>query len=227
LFQRVFAAGILAGFLAGLVLTAMHWVRIDPLIAAAETYEEAAAPPPGTTGHVHEHAWEPEGLVRPALTFLANLVIAVGFGLLLSGAFALREAVSGRRTDAREGLLWGIGGFAAFALAPAAGLPPVPPGMLGADIFARQAWWLGTAIATAAGLALLVFPRKFAWRALGAALIAAPHVLGAPPPPPGTDAVPAALATQFVAVSLVAAALFWITLGGVGGWLYARFERGT
>jgi len=222
LFQRIFAAGLLAGFLAGLVLSAMHWVRIDPLIAAAETYEDAAAQHGATA---HAQAWEPEGFERSALTFLANLVIAIGFGLLLSGAFALREAVSGKSPDAREGLLWGIGGFAAFALAPAAGLPPVPPGMLGADIFARQAWWLGTAIATAGGLALLVFPRRAAWRVLGAALILAPHLVAAPAPPPGTDAVPAALATQFVAASLVAAALFWLTLGGVGGWLYARFER--
>jgi cobalt transporter subunit CbtA len=224
--QRILAAGLLAGFLAGLVLSAVHWVRIDPLIAAAEVYEEAAAHH-AATAHAHDaQAWEPEGLARPALTFLANLVIAVGFGLLLSGAFALREAASGKRPDAREGLLWGLGGFAAFALAPAAGLPPVPPGMIGGDIIARQAWWLGTAIATAGGLALLVFPRRHLWRGLGAVLILAPHLLGVPVPPPGTDAVPAAIATQFVAASLVAAALFWLTLGGVGGWLYARFARG-
>ena len=222
--HRIFVAGIIAGFLAGLVLTAIHWVRIDPLIAAAETYEAAAAPHDAA---MHEHAWEPEGWQRGALTFLANLVIAVGFGLLLAGLFGVREAISGKRPDAREGLLWGLAGFAAFALAPAAGLPPVPPGMIGADILARQAWWLATAIATAGGLALVVFPRGLPWRAAGAALILLPHLIGAPASPPGTDAVPAALATQFVAASLVAAALFWLTLGGIGGWLYARFERGA
>ena len=220
--HRIFAAGIVAGVLAGLVLSAMHWLRLDPLIAAAETYETAAALHDPAT-HVHE--WEPEGWQRGALTLLANLVIAVGFGLLLAGLFGVREAISGERPDAGQGLLWGLGGFAAFALAPAAGLPPVPPGMPGADILARQAWWLATAIATAGGLALLVFPCGLAWRGAGAALIVAPHIVGAPAPPPGSDAVPAALAAQFVAASLVAAALFWLTLGGVGGWLYARFAR--
>ncbi|HZT50701.1 MAG TPA: CbtA family protein [Stellaceae bacterium] len=219
--RRIFATGLIAGLLAGLVLSALHWARIDPLIARAEVYESAAVEPAHSA---HAQAWEPEGWQRPALTFLANLVIATGFGLMLSGAFAVRQTASGKAPDAREGLLWGIGGFAAFALAPAVGLPPVPPGMAGAAILARQGWWLATAIATASGLLLLVFPRGWAWRVAGAGLILAPHVVGAPEPPPGGDAVPAAIAAQFTTLSLAAAALFWLTLGGIGGWLYARLE---
>jgi cobalt transporter subunit CbtA len=225
LLYRIFAAGIIAGFLAGLVLTAIHWARIDPLIAAAETYETASEHATQGDAATHQHDWEPEGWERSALTFLANLVIAVGFGLALSGAFALRQSVSGKSPDGREGLLWGLGGFAAFALAPAVGLPPVPPGMIGADILARQAWWLATAVATAGGIALLVFPRGWPWRAAGAVLILLPHLFGPPVAPSETDVVPAAIAAQFVTLSLAAAAVFWLTLGGVGGWLYARFGR--
>jgi cobalt transporter subunit CbtA len=218
LFRRVIGAGLIAGLAAGLVLTVVHVVRLDPLIAAAETYETAEP-------HAHGQAavWEPTGLERPVFTVLANLVIGAGFGLILSGAFALRQASSGRGPDAREGLLWGMAGFAAFALAPAAGLPPVPPGMAEAGIYARQAWWLATAGATAAGLALAVFPRSVPWRIAGALLILAPHVVGAPVPPAGADAVPAKLAAAFTALSLVAAALFWATLGLLGGFLYQAF----
>jgi cobalt transporter subunit CbtA len=229
LLSRIFVAGLIAGLAAGLVLSVLHLARLSPLIAAAEVYENAAA------AHAHDHgqapeaaaapAWEPEGGARVAFTFLADLVIAVGFGLMLSGAFALCQAVSGHGPDWREGLLWGLAGFAAFALAPAAGLPPVPPGMEGAPILARQAWWLATALATAGGLALLCFPRRLIWRAAGVALILLPHLVGPPAAPGGVDAVPAALVAQFVASSLAAAALFWLTLGGVGGWVYSALAR--
>jgi cobalt transporter subunit CbtA len=222
--RRVFSAGLIAGLVAGLVMFAVHVVRIDPLIATAEIYEDAAAAQ--HAGHaMAEPAWEPEGWERPAFTFLANLVIGAGFGLLLSGAFALRQAVSGEGPTAREGVVWGIAGFAAFALAPAAGLPPIPPGMVVADIYARQEWWLATAIATASGLALIAFARpKWRWLA-AAALIVVPQLVGAPARPDGADVVPPDLVANFVAASLVGAALFWLTLGGVGGWLYAALAQ--
>jgi cobalt transporter subunit CbtA len=222
LLRRIFAAGLIAGLVAGLVLTAAHVLRLDPLIAMAETYEAA---PRSDHDMAAAQEWEPQGWTRPAFTFLSSLIIGAGFGLMLSGAFAVRQAVSGEGPDAREGVLWGIAGFAAFALAPAAGLPPVPPGMIEAGIYARQAWWLATALATAAGLALIVFPRRAFMRAAGAALIVLPHLVGAPAAPAGTDAVPPGLVAEFVAGSLVTAALFWLTLGGVGGWLYAALGR--
>jgi cobalt transporter subunit CbtA len=219
LLKRILAAALGAGFVAGLLLSVMHILRLDPLIAAAERYE---ASHPG-----HEAvaaAWEPHGWQRPALTFLASLVIGAGFGLVLSGIFALRQAASGTSTDAREGVLWGIAGFAAFALAPAAELPPVPPGMESAGIVVRQAWWLATALGTAAGLGALVLRRGALWRTAGAALIVLPHVVGPPAPPSVPSAVPAELVGNFVASSLVAAALFWVTLGSVCGWIYGAFD---
>jgi cobalt transporter subunit CbtA len=152
------------------------------------------------------------------------VLVGVGFGLLLSGAFALRQGLGGGRIDARSGVLWGLGGFAAFALAPAFGLPPELPGSLAGDLAARQAWWLATAAATAAGLALIAFAPRPAWKLAGAAALALPHVVGAPAPAHLGGAAPPELAASFAAASLVAAALFWIVLGGVGGWLYARLD---
>jgi adenosylcobinamide kinase/adenosylcobinamide-phosphate guanylyltransferase len=50
-------------------------------------------------------------------------------------------------------MFWGLAGFAVFTLAPGLGLPPELPAMPAADLLARQVWWIGTAAATAIGLA--------------------------------------------------------------------------
>lgn len=225
---RVFFAGIVAGLIAGAILTAAESARLTPLIEAAELYEAAADR--AATGDGHDRAgataWAPAaGVERTAFTLVANLVIGAGFGLLLSGAIALRQAFAGTAPDLRAGLLWGGAGFAVFALAPALGLPPEPPGAAAASIAAREAWWLGTAAATAAGLATIAFAPHHRWRILGAVLILLPHVIGAPQPPDGASAVPASLAAQFAATSLVTAALFWAVLGGGVGWFHDRLGR--
>ncbi len=226
---RVFAVGLIAGLIGGAALTAVQFWKILPLIAAAEVYEDA----PAAEHHAHDamadheaEAWEPApGLERVGLTFLANLIIAVGFALVMSGGFALRQAFSGRSVDAREGLLWGLAGFAAFSLAPALGLPPEPPGMVSADILARQTWWLGTALATCSGLGLIAFARqRLLWLA-GAALLLLPHVIGAPLRPDGHDAVTANIAAHFVAASLFTSAVFWCVLGASAGWLYDALQK--
>jgi cobalt transporter subunit CbtA len=220
MFRRVFLAAILAGLAAGLLVTVLQTAKLSPLIAAAEVYETAAMPPTA-----HDDGWEPAaGIERMGFTLLANMLIAIGFGLLLSGGFALRQLFWGAEIDGSQGLLWGLAGFAAFALAPSFGLPPALPGSAEADLLARQSWWIGTALATAAGIALIVFAFRWWPRALGALAILLPHVIGAPRAPPG-GVTPAALAAEFAAASLVIAALFWLALGGLCGWFYGRLGR--
>jgi cobalt transporter subunit CbtA len=235
--SRILVVGLVAGFVAGAVLAVVQQFRIAPLIAAAEVYEDAAAEAhahdAAAAGHDHMQgmaeaaaAWEPAaGLERLGFTLLADLIVAVGFAFVLSGGFAVRQSLSGHVPGAWEGFVWGLAGFAAFALAPALGLPPEPPGMISADIYARQEWWLGTACATVAGIAAIAFGRSWLWRIAGIVLLLAPHLIGAPLRPEGTDAVPASIAAQFVAASLVTTALFWIVLGSFSGWLYARLDR--
>ena len=98
----------------------------------------------------------------------------------------------------RQGLFWGFAGFAVFTLAPGLGLPPELPAMPAADLAARQAWWIGCVLATAAGLALIVFGRPPALAALGVALLVLPHLFGAPQPPGHASPVPADLHRDFV-----------------------------
>jgi cobalt transporter subunit CbtA len=210
-------------------------VKIWPLIAAAEVYEKAAETAPADhAGHDHGAGpmaaaeWEPaDGAERIVFTLLANILVATGFGLLLSGGFALGDAYGGVRIDARTGFFWGMAGFAAFQLAPSFGLAPEPPGAIAADLLSRQSWWVATAAATAGGIALVVFARRPAWKLVGGAAIVLPHIIGAPLPDHVGGSAPPELAAQFVAASLVTAALFWLVLGGFGGWLYGRLARST
>jgi len=240
--RRVFLAGILAGLVAGAFITFVQAVKIWPLIAAAEVFEKIDEAAPAATsgeqpahGHAmpaaHDHGtpakeWEPaDGAQRVLFTLAANILIAIGFGLLLSAGFALRDAYGGVPADAKSGVFWGIAGFVAFQFAPAFGLAPEPPGAVAAELLARQSWWAATALATASGIALIVFVERPLGKLIGGALIAAPHIVGAPHPAATGGTAPPELVAQFVAASLVTAALFWLVLGGFGGWLYGRLSR--
>lgn len=230
---RALFAAILAGVAAGLLLTVVQMWRVTPLILQAETYEAGAAPEhaaghlPGGgrivlahAGHDHaDEAWMPaDGMERAVFTGIANLVTGVAFSLLLLGAMML----VGRPITATSGLAWGGLGFIVFQLAPAAGLAPELPGMPAAELFARQVWWWGAVIATAGGIACLALARPIAAKALGAVLIALPHIIGAPHPESHASAVPAALAASFAANALATSAVFWIVLGGLLGWALER-----
>lgn len=230
--RRILLTALIAGTLAGLFTAALQRVKIIPLIAAAEVYETTAEH--GAAAHDHDHGpaattpqpqtveeWEPVGLERAAYTALADVLAGIGFGLILTGFAAIARA-GGLELDARRGLLWGAAGFAVFALAPAAGLAPELPGMAAAGLAARQAWWLMTASATAAGLGLLVFASALALRIAGVVILILPHVIGAPMAPHAGSTVPAELAAEFVAASLTTTALFWLVLGGLSGWIYRR-----
>jgi cobalt transporter subunit CbtA len=236
MFRRLLLAALIAGACAGLVASALQMIKVWPLILEAETYENAApaahAHAPGTPA-THDHAaaapgqaeaWEPEnGVERISYTVLFNLLAGIGFALLLNGALGVRQALGGNsRIDPRTGMLWGLAGFACFAFAPALGLPPEPPGMVAADLALRQTWWIATALATALGLGLCAFAPARVMKGMGVLILLAPHLVGAPHPAEHGGAVPPALAANFAMASLLTAAVFWIVLGGVSGWLQRR-----
>lgn len=220
-FRSLVFAAALAGMVAGVLVTLVQAVGTTPLIFAAEAYEQAAP--------VHEHggaeAWAPaDGVERTGYTLLANLVTSIGFALLLVAGMAL----AGRRVGWREGLLWGLAGFAAFALAPSLGLPPEPPGAAAAGLGARQAWWAMTVAATAGGLALLAFGRAPLVAVAAVALLATPHLIGAPQPSDGAASLaPEALAHRFATVVIVTSLLFWAALGVLSALFFNRFGRSS
>jgi cobalt transporter subunit CbtA len=195
---------------------------VIPLIQSAEAYESKAhRAGHGEPGHSHKEAeWQPEeGAERTSLTAAATVVTAIGFASILFGAISLE----GQPMTAARGVLWGLAAFACFSLAPALGLPPQPPGVGAADVGPRQLWWMGTVLATAAGLYLLRLQSRISWLAAGGvACLALPHLIGAPAAPGGSS-VPPELVRRFVVASLVTTGLFWLTLGGVGGVIYGRY----
>ena len=214
--RKILTTGVLAGVAAGIFFSIVQIVAVNPLIVKAERLEAAAAAstpsPPGI------ESWSPaDGLERTGYTVLANLLAGVGFGFILAACFALY----GGTVDAWRGLLWGLGGYAAFALAPALGLPPEAPGAAAAELIHRQAWWLGTVAATAAGLAVLVFARAWTIRVAGVVVVALPHLIGAPHIA-GDSGVPSDLVTAFIVASLATTGLFWLALGGISGAVYRR-----
>lgn len=231
--QIVFAA-LFAGLLAGGVAATAHQFGTVPLILEAESYEQpgeepddSAAETPAPTPHIHadgaahDHGagWAPaEGIERVAYTTLADLLAGVAYALVLVAAIAAR----GGAADWRRGLFWGLAGFAAFTLAPGLGLPPEVPGTEAAPLLDRQLWWSATAALTAGGLALLFFTRHLAWAALGAALIALPHLVGAPQPADPAALAPEELIHRFVVTSTLVNFLFWLVLGTAAGHFYGR-----
>lgn len=236
--RRVFASAIVAGLLAGLVISGLQSVTTTPLILAAESFEGTApaAPHGGASTAAHDHgaaaaaghshdaeAWAPaDGLERAFYTTVANIVGATGFALLLTACFVLR----GDNGGGRKGLLWGLAGFAVLTLSPSLGLPPEVPGSVAADLGARQLWWLSAVVTAGVGLWLLAFGRATLWRVAGLAILALPHLVGAPHLHGGeVGLAPPELAARFAATSIVVSAVSWALIGWLAGTVYERLGQ--
>ena len=106
--KRIAQTAGFTGLLGALLLTLLQSFWVAPLILQAETYEKPAASEvhehASMTGHTHDaEAWEPEdGWQRVLSTTGGNLVVAVGFALMLAGLYTLRAP-----TRTSQGLLWG------------------------------------------------------------------------------------------------------------------------
>lgn len=250
--QRMLASALFAGCAAGLLAALLHFAFVQNVLLLAEEYEsgalvhfqgtqpteaahdhDATATEPavaedhthaeGTPAHEHPAPTGEESQVkRNALTVLFMLLVYVSYGLMLVAGFAL-AANFGIQVTTRDGILWGIAGFVAFQLAPAMGLAPELPGTVAADLGERQVWWWTTVIATGAGLALLAYGRNFLTAAIAGALLALPHVIGAPEIDAYFGVAPPEVAAMFSARVLGAALATWAVLG----WLSARLWNGN
>ena len=230
-FRSIVFSAALSGLIVGVVVTVAQQFGTVPLILQAEVYEKAAEAEPaaapvhehevGVAAHEHDaEAWEPsDGLQRNGLTAVFNIIDWIGFGLILNAIFVLIR----RPADVREGLLWGLAGFAAVVLAPSLGLPPELPGIPAAELTPRQIWWVGTVVATGAGLGLIAFVRS-PWVALAAvALIAIPHLIGAPQLEKVETNVPELLSHRFTVAVTLTTLLSWALLGALTAFFYKRF----
>jgi cobalt transporter subunit CbtA len=229
-FRSIVFAAVTAGLVVGAIITVVQQFGTVPLILKAEVYERSAeaavasnAAPTGHSEHEHDGtAWEPhDGLERNLYTAAANILTAIGFALLLGGFYALR----GSPVSWRQGLLWGLAGFAVFTVAPGLGLPPELPGVPAAPLGPRQFWWVATALATAVGIALFVFRPSIVAAVLGFCLIVVPHLIGAPHLAEVYTDVPKQLSHQFAVAATLTSFLFWMLLGSMTGFAYRKFSE--
>jgi len=238
--QRMVTSALFAGFAAGLLAALLHFAFVQKLILVGEGYEAGAvqhfggvaagehghaaaiapeADPTATAedGHdSHSHEASAPAENRNAMTSLFFGLTYIAYALLLSAGFGLAQ-VYGKEIGLREGLLWGLAGFATFQLAPAMGLAPELPGTMAADLTARQVWWLGTAVSTGLALAVLGYGKGALSLALAALLLALPHVIGAPHPEGFSGVAPPELAAAFSTRSLGVGLIVWAALGALAG----------
>lgn len=220
--RQLLYPALLAGVICGIFASLAHQLATVPLILQAETYESAAAQhaSPVRDDDHGSTAWSPaNGLERAAYTGAADILAAIGFALLLAAGIGLRGGDCGWR----EGLVWGLAGFAVFTLAPGLGMPPALPGSAVAPLPERQLWWLTTAASTGGGLALFAFGRRPFHAMLGAVLIVLPQLYGAPQAvDPAATIVPGELAHRFAVATTMISFLFWVTLGALTGFFCQR-----
>jgi cobalt transporter subunit CbtA len=248
--QKMLTSALVAGCAAWLLAVVLHFAFVQRYILLGEEYETGAAVhytgvAPATDEHAadeaHSHDAAEEGHSHDDTeaahdhgdgdeisTFTRNLWTAVFFGLvyvayamiLVAGIGLAR--VYGKAIAAHEGLLWGIAGFAAFQLAPAMGLAPELPGTLAADLGDRQLWWWSTVAATVLGLGLIGYGRSLVTLIIGVALLAAPHVIGAPELERFSGVAPPEVAGAFAARVLGTGLAIWALMGWVAGYVWAR-----
>lgn len=245
--QKMVTSALIAGFGAGLLAALLHFAFVQQYILLGEQYESGAIvhfdnarAAPTTHDHGTDHAApdpadasagdgqndshatdEVSSLTRNSLTVLFAGLIYVAYGLILTAGFGLAQSF-GKIITAREGLLWGIAGFASFQLAPALGLAPELPGTIAANLTARQIWWWGTVLSTGTGLALLAYGRGYLAIAAAVLLLAAPHIIGAPLPDAYWGVAPPEVGAMFSARVLATALTVWAVLGWAAGYLWSQ-----
>ena len=229
-FRSIVLLAAIVGLIAGIGMTVAQQVTTVPLILKAEVFEQAgeAKTPPAHTrqsqaaaAQEHEQGggWAPQdGFERTAFTLAANVLTGIGFALLLIAVSELAGGIA----DWRQGVFWGLAAFAVFTLAPGLGLPPELPAMPAAELGARQAWWVATALCTAGGIALLVYGRSVLAAIGGVALLVAPHIVGAPQSLSHDSPIPETLHHGFVVAVVITTLVFFMLLGGLTGYFRRR-----
>ncbi|MGM0560115.1 MAG: CbtA family protein [Pseudomonadota bacterium] len=220
--SRILITGLVAGSIAGLAITVLQLATLVPLLHQAELYEASFGA--NETLSMHDNILQDQNQAgvfgKSLLTLLSNGMTGIGFGLVIAAGMSLLG-----RTRAWHGLLWGVGGFLAWSLLPAIGVPPALPGMEQAPLLERQSWFLVTALFSSAGLLILVLLRPLWLKPLGLILLAMPHIYGAPVAPAAQSGIPLELSEQFLMASLSTSAAFWLLLGIIASSVFRTLVR--
>lgn len=220
--SRVITSALFAGAAAGLTAGILQLVFVQPVLLHAELYETGALVHFGSASTVP--AAQDVARINPlrdGLSVLFSMLTYFGFALMLVAGMAF-AGLQGAETDARSGILWGLGGFVVFQFAPGFSLAPEVPGVAAGDLAGRQVWWFATVAATAVGLWLIAFGRS--WLAWGFAilLLLAPHIVGAPEPEVFAGPAPPEIGATFAARAFGVGMAAWVILGCLAGYFWSR-----
>jgi len=218
---RILASALFAGAAAGLIAAVLQLLFVQPVLLHAELYESGALVQAGAQLMPAHPDLPGFDLMRDALSVLFSMFTYTGYAFVVVAAMAFAED-RGAQIDGRTGLIWGVAGFVAVHFAPAFSLPPEVPGVASADLTPRQIWWFGCVAVTAIGLWMIAFGKRPAFWAIGVALIAAPHVIGAPSPAVLSGPAPTEIGALFTVRALGIGFVAWALLGVFTGFFWQR-----
>lgn len=222
MFTRIITSALLAGAGAGFIASLLQLGFVQPVLLHAELYETGQLVHFGSQSVVSAHQ-DVAGFdaLRDGLSIAFTIAIYCGYALILVAAMALATE-RGTVITARNGIVWGIAGFIAVHLAPGFTLAPEVPGVAAADVYARQIWWFATVVAAAIAMWLIAFGKGWPAWGIAAALLLAPHIIGAPEPDVFTGPVPTEIGALFASRALSVGLAAWVLVGLFAGHFWSR-----
>lgn len=211
-YGRILTSALFAGVAAGLIAALLQLSFVQPILLHAELYESGELVHFGGEA-ISAHPELPGfDAVRDGMSILFTTLVYTGYAMILVALMSVAEQ-RGHEITARNGLLWGLAGFITFQLAPGVTLAPEVPGVAAADVGLRQIWWVGTVLASGIAMWLIAFGNGATAHVVAAALLLAPHVIGAPEPVTFTGPVPTEIGALFAARALGVGMAAWAILG--------------
>lgn len=222
MFSRIIVSGLFSGALGGIIAGFLQWYFVQPVLLHSELYEAGILTHfVGTSNSAHPDL-EYIQPIRDGLSLIFSMLIYTGYALILIAAMLLREQKSETNITFHQGIIWGVSGFFVVHLAPAISLPPEVPGVATAELQLRQIWWFATTLLTAGGLWIIAFTKKGSRFIIGAALILAPHIIGAPEPDIFTGPAPTEIGALFASRALGIGLISWAMLGGLSAFFLKK-----
>jgi cobalt transporter subunit CbtA len=225
-FVRIINTGIIAGAVAGFIAAALQLVFVQPILLHAELYEGGELVHFGTehTASAHQELGGVD-LVRDGISVIFNMLIYSGYALIMVAMMSQAEIRNWATINGRTGLIWGLAGFFVVHFAPGFSLAPEVPGVAAADVVARQVWWLATVIAAGVAVWLVAFGNNWIAWGVAAALVLAPHLIGAPEPDTFTGPVPTEIGALFAARAFGVGMMAWVLTGCLSGYFWVRIAQ--
>jgi predicted cobalt transporter CbtA len=233
---RTLLYAIVAGILAGLIVTFFHEIITEPVIDQAIALEEQrAAQNPTAAMDQHEAPIVSRTFQKTGGLLIGYMLYGTTWALLFTLAFFLLQSWLARFGPVRGALLLATLVWSAIIVVPFIKYPANPPAVGDpATIGYRQSIYLTLLVLSAGSTALVVWSggrlarqlRQPTWLLIGAGLLVVGTALVLlMPSNPDAITAPAALVWNFRVRSLLGLTLFWGVFGVVFGWFAWRYTQ--